>query len=143
MNRPAVSVRDTLDASHWPHCRTVWSCQAERGPLFRRYYLLETRWFGVYLHHLLATDDERAMHDHPWSFVTFLLSSGYFEHTPVGLFWHQRFSILYRPAEWTHRLTLLKPTWTLIFKFRRRREWGFYTKQGWMQFEEYGKMWCD
>lgn len=58
----------------WPSRRIIWSCTASRGPLLTRYFLLQTRWLGVYLHHLHASDDDRAMHDHPWTFVSLLLS---------------------------------------------------------------------
>jgi hypothetical protein len=39
-----------------------------RKPLMIRYILLSTPWFGVYLHHLLRSDYDRAFHDHPWGF---------------------------------------------------------------------------
>jgi hypothetical protein len=55
-----------------------------RKPLMIRYILLSTRWFGVYLHHLLRSDYDRAFHDHPWGFVTFLISGSYTEHRPNG-----------------------------------------------------------
>lgn len=140
----------------WPKRRVIWSCEAERGPRLTRYFLFQTRWAALYLHHLQASDTDRAMHDHPWSFVGFLISSGYFEWTPnreaarQGLLrletlrtWKPRFSILYRPAEWRHRLELVKPTWTLVLRFRRRREWGFITPGGWLDWKSYGKEWCD
>lgn len=133
----------------FPRRRVIWSCTAARGPLVTRYYLVETRAFAIYLHHLHTSDEDRALHDHPWSFVTCLLSSGYFEHTPsvqrLGTVktWRRRFSILWRPAEWQHRLELVRPTWTLVLRFRRRREWGFETAKGWMDWRSYGKEWCD
>ena len=71
--------------------QVIWSCAAVRGPLLTRYYVVETRWFAVYLHHLHTSDEDRALHDHPWSFVTFLISGGYEEHTPAGVFWRRRF----------------------------------------------------
>lgn len=141
----------------FPRRRVIWSCTASRGPLLTRYFLLQTRWFAVYLHHLHASDEDRALHDHPWSFVTFLLSGGYWEHTParprdrvssklvdvVTCHWHRRFSILWRPAEYKHRLELARPTWTLVLRFARRRQWGFWTTDGWIDWVSYGKAWCD
>lgn len=127
----------------WPTQRVIWSCTADRGPLLTRYYLLETRWFCVYLHHLHASDEDRALHDHPWAFLTFLVSGGYFEHTPTGRFWRRRFSLLARPAAWQHRLELVRPTWTLILRSRRLREWGFITPSGWRHWKDYGREFCD
>lgn len=127
----------------WPRRRVISSCDASRGPLLTRYHLVSNRWFGLYLHHLHASDEDRALHDHPWSFVTVLLSSGYWEWTPEGASWKRRFSVLYRPAEWAHRLELVRPTWTLVFRWRIRRDWGFVTKSGWLHWRDYGKLWCD
>lgn len=139
----------------WPRRRVIWSCTASRGKLLTRYFLLHTRALGIYLHRLHISDDDRALHDHPWPFVTFLLSSGYWEWTPPTgccLYgdcsvperqWRRRFSVLYRPARYRHRLDLARPTWTLVVRFRRIREWGFWTPRGWLHWQAYGKEWCD
>lgn len=127
----------------WPQRRTIWSCQAARGPLLTRYYLIETRWFAIYLHHLHASDEDRALHDHPWAFWTFLFSRGYYEWTPTGRYWRRRFSLLRRPALWAHRLELLRPTWTLILRGPYVREWGFHTATGWQPWAAYGEEYCD
>jgi len=125
----------------------IWSCTASRGPLLTRYYLFESPVFAIYLHHLQASDEDRAFHDHPWSFVTILLSGGYWEWHPVAAgerrTWRRRFSVLYRPAEWRHRLELERPTWTLVFRWRYRREWGFITRRGWLHWKAYGREFCD
>lgn len=133
----------------WPERRVIMSCDASRGPLLTRYFLLRTRRLGIYLHHLQASDHDRALHDHPWPFISILLSGGYYEHTPsvdaLGSErrWKRWGSILYRPALWRHRLELTRPTWTLVIRFQREREWGFYTPHGWQSWSEYGKEWCD
>lgn len=147
--------RSTLGSlSAWR--RIIWNCRKDNGPLVTRYYLFDNSWFGVYLHRLHTSDEDRALHDHPWSFVTFLFSSGYWEFVPnpdvdeiVGMgptvgYWRPRFSVLYRPAEWKHRLVLVKrPTWTLVLRGPRRRLWGFWTATGWMDFKAYGNKFCD
>lgn len=136
-------------AQGFPRRRVIWSCTASRGPLLTRYYLLDTRWGAIYLHHLHASDEDRALHDHPWSFIAVLLSSGYYEHTPsmqrLGSVrtWRRRFSVLYRPALWQHRLELVRPTWTLVVRGPYRRVWGFITPGGWLDWRAYGKEWCD
>jgi hypothetical protein len=141
--------------------RVIQSCTVSKGPLLTRYHLLKTRWFGLYLHHLHISDDERALHDHPWSFTTVLLSGGYYEWTPTNqetkqlgelrlvgarVFrrtWYPRFSILYRPAEWAHRLELTGPVWTLVLRFRVRRRWGFFLPDGWIHWWDYTQAFCD
>lgn len=144
-----ASFHDQPRAGRWPQRRVIWSCTAARGPLLTRYYLLETRWFAIYLHHLHASDEDRALHDHPWAFVTILLSSGYFEHIESAQrlgstrIWRRRFSVLARPAAWRHRLELVRPAWTLVVRSAYRREWGFITPNGWQHWKEYGQRWCD
>lgn len=145
--------------------RIIWNCRAERGPLLTRYYLIDLPWFGIYLHHLQSSDDDRALHDHPWSFVTCLLSSGYYEIVPSPMrpydlvewtatrdpqlpmgyakHWRHRFSILVRRAEYKHRLELPRPMWTLVLRWRARRTWGFWTPGGFLDFKAYGREHCD
>ncbi len=138
-------------------CRIIMSCSAARGPLLTRYHLVKSRLFGIYLHHLHTSDEDRALHDHPWSFVTILLSGGYFEWTPgpqasrhvahaivcLTRTWHPCFNILYRPAEFAHRLELVRPVWTLVFRWRVRREWGFFAPGGWLHWRKYSDEFCD
>lgn len=145
----------------------IWSCQADNGPLLIRYFLIRTRWFGVYLHHFLASDEDRALHDHPWGYIAFLFHSGYWEWIPRAdggseRMWRRRFSILIRPATWQHRVELPghytytrihdgfysqrcdnKPVWTLVFRGPIRREWGFWLPEGWTHWKDYGKRYCD
>ena len=53
-------------------------------------------------------------------------------------------SILFRRAEHVHRVELLrdaegreKEAWTLILRGPRRRDWGFHTNDGWVQFKAF------
>ena len=51
----------------------------EDGKLYLwRLYILRTPWFGVMLHKIMD-DDPDCLHDHPWSFVSFILKGGYEE----------------------------------------------------------------
>lgn len=126
----------------WPKRRNILRCD-QAGLLLIRYFILNTRVFGIFLHHLISSDDDRALHDHPWSFITILLTGGYWEHTTTERLWRGRFSVLFRPAEWQHRLELEKPVWTLVIKFRTRRSWGFIMKDGWHKWEKYLTEWCN
>jgi hypothetical protein len=49
----------------------------------RRWWVIpRNKFFNIYLHHFLHSDDDRALHDHPWWNVSILLRSGsYVEHT--------------------------------------------------------------
>lgn len=134
----------TLFGIEWPRHRSIRDrCLPGKTPLLVRYYLLETRFGAVYLYNFLRSDHRDALHDHPWSFVTVLLSSGYWEHTPTGKFWRRRFSVLRRPATWQHAVEIDRPCWTLIFRTARRREWGFITPRGWVHYERFHAEGCE
>lgn len=86
-----------------------------------------------------TSDHDRDLHDHPWNFRTFILSGGYFEHTAAGARWYRPGRTLQRPAQWRHRVQLSVdengkevPATTLVFTGPTIREWGYYTKAGWV-----------
>jgi len=50
-------------------------------PYLIRWSFFDLWGYSLKLHIILRSDDDRALHDHPWSFWTLMLSGGYFEHT--------------------------------------------------------------
>lgn len=134
--------------------RIIQACTGG-GVLLTRYHIFDNRWFGVYLHHLQQSDEDRACHDHPWAFVSILLTGGYWEHVPAPLSyvdegpkatwstWYPRWSVLRRPAEWQHRLELPHPVWTLVLRGPERRVWGFWPDNQFMHHVEYGNRFCE
>lgn len=81
--------------------------------LNRWHIIPRNRFVNLYLHQFLASDDDRALHDHPWAFLSWILKGQYFEHTPAN--WdpqethvklRKRWSFAYRPADWIHRIEL-------------------------------------
>lgn len=114
-------------------------------PYLRRWYLIPRNpVLNVYLHQFLRSDDDRALHDHPWWFVSLILKGGYTEVTEQGTKRRRAGSIAFRRAAWRHRVALERqpikawegfeipgrelPCWTLIVTGRRVREWGFWCK---------------
>lgn len=113
-------------------------------------YLL--RWelwrpFGcqVALHNIRRSDDDRAKHDHVGWHWSLILSGEYIEHFDEGSFWRKRGHIIFRPAAKLHRLELpvqnggISYAWTLWVRGPKVREWGFLTREGWMDWKTYGK----
>tara|TARA_Y100000992_G_scaffold299427_1_gene266195 strand:+ start:711 stop:1412 length:702 start_codon:yes stop_codon:yes gene_type:complete len=123
-------------------------------PYIERYYLFltdrnETFPFNVFIHHILKSDNDE-LHDHPWGYFTFILSGGYYEHLKLteagsdeekivkvwrGPGFYQKVS-----SSWIHRLELDKTkgeTWTLFIPFKKEKDWGFYTKDGFVDNETY------
>lgn len=110
----------------------------------RRYYLVSTPWFGIYLHAIRLPDPDRDPHDHPWTFASLVLWGGYGEELHLGegvqrarRYW-RRLTLHRMRAEQAHRINYVLPnTWSLVFVGRRRREWGFHTPRGWTPWRVY------
>jgi hypothetical protein len=90
--------------------------------------------FSVYLHNFNRSDDDRALHDHPFWNCSILLKGCYLEHMPGGVV-KKRYPFLpvFRPASAAHRIELIdgKSVWTLFLTGRKTREWGFYCPVRW------------
>jgi hypothetical protein len=111
-------------------------------PYLTRYKLLKsTGWcpIGIYIHEIHQGDSDRHLHDHPWDFTSLILAGGYHEETPLFNTNFGPLSIIRHKAADCHRLTLTKKTWTLVFKGKAYREWGFVTENGWVHNEAYLK----
>jgi len=54
----------------------------QRPYLLRWYLLPRNRWMNLYLHKFCRDDDDRALHDHPWWFVSVMLVGTYREYVP-------------------------------------------------------------
>jgi hypothetical protein len=74
--------------------------------LYRWYLIPRNRRFNIYLHKFLRDDDDRALHDHPWWFVSLILKGGYFERVRHTVLRRDRFSVAFRPATHRHRVIL-------------------------------------
>ena len=94
--------------------------------------------FNAYMHKILLSD-EPTLHDHPWNWGTFIISGGYYEHTPDGTFWRGPGSWRIQKSTDMHWLELKKnkPCRTLFWHGRRTRAWGFQTKEGWMDYRTF------
>lgn len=100
----------------------------------------KSRLWSLYLHRFTRSDDDRAMHDHPWWFISLVLRGRYFEfqldQPPLT---RRPGSIAFRRAEAAHRVELIdgKPCWTLILTGRRVRMWGFHCPNGWVEWRRF------
>jgi hypothetical protein len=106
---------------------------------YMRRWMLKTPWFTLRLHHILRSDDDRAHHDHPMSFISWILRGGYIEYTPNNP--PRRYlpgDVLVRRAEDLHFLKLIGDSaWTFLITTPFYRQWGFQTPDGWIPAHEY------
>jgi hypothetical protein len=108
-------------------------------------WILKLPWGSVRLHKICRSDvGLRALgdvpHDHPFDFVSLLLTGGYveerFEDGVCRRLPWPRGSIVWRRAEDLHRLVLERPVWTIVVTGPNRRRWGFETPAGWVDASE-------
>lgn len=142
--------------------------ETEGNPYLVRWTIFSCSWFGIFIHKILRSDDDRDLHDHPWDFWSLILWGHYREYVPAD--WPPAFvkdemivksklcgpgSLVRHKARDAHRLELMPeltldlvgpayvrtgkfiPVWTLFIHGPRKREWGFYTPQGWIHWKLY------
>lgn len=133
----------------------------DKEPYLIRWTIFSCSLFSIKIHNILLSDYD-CHHDHPWSFISLILWGGYVEHTekksivPTGRtllsnppqpetkeitvkksrIYHPG-NILYRKAEFAHKLELHQPCWTMVITFKKVRKWGFLTPKGWIEWFKY------
>ncbi|GBQ69758.1 hypothetical protein AA103196_2302 [Ameyamaea chiangmaiensis NBRC 103196] len=137
------------------------------APYLLRWYLIpRNRWFNVYLHKFLRSDEDRALHDHPWWWVSLILRGRYLEHTPSDTFLRRAWRPRWGRATALHRVELfrarvcttvrtpdqngicrtrhsfsdarsMEAVWTIFITGPRVREWGFACPNGWRHWRDF------
>lgn len=116
--------------------------------LWRWFVIPRNPLFNVYLHRFFRSDDDRALHDHPWAWCSILLAGSYFEHTIAQGGIHHRTlraapSIRFSGAARAHRIELEQErdgpaVWTLFITGPRLRVWGFHCpERGWVRWQDF------
>lgn len=117
---------------------------SDGGDYLRRWYVIPRNpVFNVYLHEFRRSDDDRALHDHPWPSLSVILQGAYTEHRIADGGVHTRAihragSLIYRGPRYAHRIELhAGPCWTLFITGPRIRSWGFHCPNGWRHWSEF------
>lgn len=119
---------------------------------------------NIYLHCIMRSDDDRALHDHPWHWGSFMLAGSYVEvsHEPLNVAGlplrgadamvvegdlhryqvSRRYSagaLRFHRATFAHRLVINDSdyAWTLLFAGPRIRHWGFHCPSGWVHWRDF------
>jgi hypothetical protein len=135
--------------------RTIKDLNGENT--YMRRWGIELFGYKIKLHQILMPDDDRCQHDHPYWMFRVILWGGYVEEIDCpGLCrcnlelkpGHMSFC----PATYTHRITKLRnghSSWSFVIAGPETREWGFFTKVGWMPWQQFIKvaktartLWC-
>ena len=112
--------------------------------LHRWYLIPRNPFFNVMLHRFMGSDDDRALHDHPWASMSILLKGALIEVLPFPphgwQHWRRikRFRPVFRRATHAHRIVLVNgPAWTLFITGPVIRPWGFHCPKGWVHWKEF------
>lgn len=115
---------------------------APDGSLYMERYWLEgsprSSAASVRFHHILQSDGDRDLHDHPWAFDSLILEGTYeeLERDSSRIFTEGDHN--QRLAVSAHRLVLHDgPAWTFVRAGPVSRRWGFHTSGGWVSWHEY------
>lgn len=125
------------------------------SPYMRRWYIIpRNRWFNAYLHNIVRSDDDRALHDHPWFNISIVLRGGYTEVMPERQpsanypvppdrsVCRGPGSIVMRRPTAAHRLEVGPGTncWSLFITGPNVRTWGFWCPRGWKSWRDFVDM---
>jgi hypothetical protein len=58
-----------------------WFIGAKHINDYMHRWLVRTPWFTLRIHHILRSDNERDLHDHPFDFTSFIFKGSYTEVT--------------------------------------------------------------
>lgn len=112
----------------------------ENDPYLKRWWVIpRNHLFNIYLHRIRKSDDDRALHDHPWLNASIILLGSYTEVTPDGDFLRQAGDVVWRRAVAQHRL-VVSPGTTALSLFitgPKFRTWGFACPKGWIPWQEF------
>lgn len=100
------------------------------SPYMLRWWILpRNRWFNIYLHKIVRDDDDRALHDHPWPSLSWIISGQLMEQVPNKRRLLKRSLLpVYRHPTFRHRLELVnnEPAKTIFVTGPKVRNWGFW-----------------
>lgn len=135
--------------------------RAKQNPYFHLDGYMERYWLtpfdpdassNIRIHRILRSDDDRAMHDHPWPSTSVILKGGYWEVMPLRqdqdpkldmiLFtreWRQAGDVVQRNAYTRHRIVMPEnqECWSMFIMGRYEQKWGFYTPEGKVYWRDY------
>lgn len=115
------------------------------NPYLIRWWMIPRNEAGNhYRHCILKSDDDRALHDHPWASVSVVLSGTLKEHLPNGEARILKIGQPYfREATDLHRLEVIDgPVWTDFYTGPKLRDWGFQCPEdsaagGWRRWQDF------
>jgi hypothetical protein len=136
---------------------------AQATPYFDLEGYMERDWlvtpdsgFGIRIHHILRSDADRVLHDHPWPNTSVVLRGGYWEIMPefedqtpdkdpifFSRVWRKEGDVIKRKATTRHRIEIPdgETAVSMFIMGPYEQQWGFYTPTGKVYWREYLNDW--
>ena len=112
--------------------------------MLRWWWIPRNRFLNVYVHVFKHDDDDRVLHDHPWSSLSLMVRGQLIEEYKEPEYVTKRLITegkwIYRKAEFAHRLivpTGQLPPVTVFIIGPRVRQWGFHCPKGWRHWKDF------
>lgn len=112
--------------------------------LIRWWVIPRNKWFNLYLHKIIKSDRDEALHDHPWINLSILVRGRYEEITiraggVENIAPLDEGEVRFRPPSAAHRLVVREgdPVITLFFTGPVWRHWGFHCPKGWRHWKDF------
>lgn len=112
--------------------------------LKRWYVIPRNRFLNIYLHRFGRSDEDRALHDHPWLFNASIVLDGWLTEHTIDAGGIARRDYLsggdwrFRWGPSPHRLELSgQYAWTLFITGPRVRNWGFHCPDEWVPWQRF------
>jgi hypothetical protein len=125
--------------------KLIKEIKSKEGVLhFKRWQILSTPFFSIYIHGIYHHDEDRHLHNHPWNIWTMILWGSYWEEIidkkRRSVLLRTPLSSAYRNSERFHKIKELKSqkVYTLAIVGRRKKEeWGYMTEKGFVNHINY------
>ena len=116
-------------------CVWRWTYQPEADYIVRL-HVLQTPYFGIYVHYLNHADIEPYLHDHPRTFLSLIWRGNYLERRVDGTYWRRWFNVV-RATDCHTIINVAPRTVTLAVMGPVRQQWGFFTPAGKVFWKDY------
>ena len=117
---------------------------------FKRWEILKTKWFNIYIHGIYKADEDLHLHNHPWDYKSFVLYGTFVEKERTTdldkdvkyRYNHLHFgSFIKRKANTFHKILRLESeaVYTLFITNKSYNKWGYDVDNKFVDFETYRK----
>lgn len=106
---------------------------------FKRFAIIQTPWFSLYIHRIYEADRDPHLHSHPWPFWTMILSGSYWERTERGNTLRTAWNTKTGGYDYFHKIDKIVdgPVTSIMIVGRRREDWYYKVDGQLVRFDQY------